>query len=98
MSSVNVLLSVNKYKTKQDHIRSSTQVYVLCLPSQYHLHISTYIIMLEHHHTGAYGLHILMLQNLIKLAEKYYLQRSRFINLFVHGTSYLLHGQVNVYF
>jgi len=62
MSSVySVLLLITN--TKQDHIGSSTQVYVLYLSSQYHLNVSIYIIMLEHHHTNAYGL-MLMLQKL----------------------------------
>ena len=73
MSSVNVLLLVNKHKTKKNEIIISTQVCVLCLSSQYHIHVSIYINMLEHHHTSdptsACGLHILVFQKLFKLAE-----------------------------
>ena len=43
------------------------------------LHVSIYIIMLEYHHTSAYWLHMLVLQ----------------VYLLFHGTSQLLHGQVN---
>ena len=88
MSSVNILLLVNKHKTSQDHIGSSTQVYVACLSLQYHLNVSIYIIMLKHNRTCAYGLHKLMLHKFIKLAENYYLQK---VGLEIH----LFMGQVN---
>ena len=59
---------VNKYKTKQNEIILAIQhkyVFSLCL----HTTISTFSVMLERHRTSAYGLHVLVSQKLIKLAE-----------------------------
>ena len=59
---------VNKHKTKQNETILAVQhkyVFSVCLQNV----ISTYMSMLEYHHTTTYWLHMLVLQKLFKLAE-----------------------------